>query len=172
MHNVQMITLGIAFVFFASCSGQSNKAVEDQKKAYQALQQYTPTGEAPRSDLHMKATIDGKPWVADKLIPDPDTRSNSYHVSGSANDIRIGFDVWVPRLKAGDVIEFKEGHAADLTLSDDVGFYAGRTGKFTVTKVDGDGFEGTFYFTANTVRGPQKHEITNGELRFPWPKRS
>jgi hypothetical protein len=172
MRYVQMITTSLVFMFFARCSGQSNKAVEDQKKAYQALAQYTPQGEAPRANLYMKASIDGKPWVADKLIPDPDTRSNSYRVSGSANDITIGFYVWVPRLKAGDIIEFKEGHAADLTTTDDIGFYAGRKGKFIVTKVDADGFEGTFYFTANTVRGSQTHEITNGELRFPWPKRS
>ncbi len=54
-------TIALVFFIFASCSGQSNKVVEDQKKAYQALDKYTPKGEAPGANLFIKATIDGKP---------------------------------------------------------------------------------------------------------------
>lgn len=172
MRYVQTITSIIVFVCFASCSGQSNKAVEDPKKVYQAIVANTPQGVPPRGDLYMKATIDGKPWVASRLIPDPDKRNDDYRVTGSTDDITIGFYVWVPHLKAGDVTKFNENHAADFITNDDIAFYGGRTGKFTVTKVDADGFEGTFFFTANTVRGSGQHEITNGVLRFPWAKRN
>jgi hypothetical protein len=119
----------------------------------------------------MKATIDGKPWKATKLIRDESIGSNNYRVTGVGNETTIGFYVYLPHLKVGDVTEFREDNAADFITNDEHSFYGARTGKFVITKLDEQGFEGTFYFTATTSSASKKYEVTGGSLRFPWAKR-
>jgi hypothetical protein len=158
-------------VLFNNCTGRTGSAVEAQKLANQILVKNAVPGESPNANLFMKAVIDDKEWTADKLIPDEDARSNSYRVTGSANGTTIGFYVYVPHIKVGDTHNFGEGNAADFITDDENSFYGGRSGKFEVTKLDDDGFEGRFYFTASTVSAAKKHEVTEGVLRFPWAKR-
>ena len=158
-------------ILFTKCNGQAGSAVEAQKLANEIREKTSVPGESPNTNLFMKARIDGKEWTADKLIPDESKGSNNYRVTGSANGTSIGFYIYIPHIKVGDVSKFGENNAADFITDDENSFYGGRTGKFTVTKLDNDGFEGTFVFTASTSSASKKYEVTEGQLRFPWVKR-
>ena len=163
------LSLFCILVLFAKCSGQSS-AVQAQKLANEISEKTAVPGEAPGANLYMKAVINGKKWEADKLIPDQ-SRSSEYRVTGAAKGTTIGFYVYIPHITVGSETKFGESHAADFITDDENSFYGGRTGKFIITKVDEDGFEGTFYFTASTSSATKKYDITEGVLRFPWAKR-
>ena len=171
MRYLSQVLLFSILVLFTKCNGQAGSAVEAQKLANEIREKTAVPGETPNANLYMKAVIDGKQWTADKLIPDDSRGSNNYRVTGSANGTTIGFYVYTPRLQAGDISNFKEGNAADFITDDENTFYGGRTGKFVVTKVDDEGFEGTFHFTAATSSATKKYEVTEGVLRFPWVKK-
>jgi len=158
-------------IFFTQCSGQTKSAIEAQKLANEISAKTATPGLAPSESLYMKATIDGKQWAATKLIPDESVGSNNYRVTGEGNETTIGFYIYVPHLKVGDITRFGETNAADFMTNDEQVFYGARTGEFVITKLDDQGFEGTFYFTATTASVPKKFEVTSGSLRFPWPKR-
>ena len=159
-------------LFLSSCHGQSTKAGEDAIKLADQIKEKTNIpGVPPDEHIHMTATVDGKSWTADHLMPDRSTGSNEYRVQAAGNGISIGFYVYTPHLKIGSEERFGESNAVDLIFDDRSGFYGGRKGRFVVTKVDDDGFEGNFYFTATTSGGPGTVEVKDGTLRFPWPKR-
>ena len=165
-----LVFFGIS-LFFIQCSGQTKTAKEAQKLANEISEKTAVPGESPGENLYMKATIDGKPWTATKLIRDNSISSNNYRVTGTVNGTTIGFYVYLPHLKAGDAARFYEGNVADFITNDENVFYGGSTGKFVVTKLDDQGFEGTFYFTAGSTGVSKKFEVTGGSLRFPWAKR-
>jgi Family of unknown function (DUF6252) len=165
-----LLILGV-LVLFSNCSGHTNSEVEAQKLANEIRDKTAVPGESPNANLFMKAVIDGNQWTADKLIPDEDAKSSNYHVNGSANGTSIAFYVSTSHIQAGDVHNFGETNAADFMTDDENVFYGGRTGKFEVTKVDEEGFEGKFNFNASSARAPKKFEVTEGVLRFPWAKR-
>jgi hypothetical protein len=158
-------------IFFTQCSGQTGSAAEAKKLANAISEKTAIPGESPSESIYMKATIDGKQWTADKLIRDESVGSNNYRVTGVGNGSTIGFYVYVPHLKVGDVTNFGESNAADFITDDENSFYGARTGKFVITKLDDQGFEGTFYFTATTTSATKKYEVTSGSFRFPWAKK-
>jgi hypothetical protein len=158
-------------LFFVQCSGQAKTAIEAQKLANEISDKTAIPGESPTGNIYMKAIINGKPWTASKLIRDNSIGSNNYRVTGTGNGTTIGFYVYLPHLKAGDDARFYEGNVADFITDDENVFYGGSTGKFVVTKVDNQGFEGIFYFTASSKDVSKKFEVTGGSLRFPWPKK-
>lgn len=158
-------------LFFVQCSGQTKTAMEAQKLANEIREKSAIPGESPGENIYMKAIIDGKPWTATKLIRDNSVGSNDYRVTGTGNGTTIGFYIYLPHIKTGDVSKFYEGNVADFITNDEHAFYGGRTGKFVVTKLDDQGFEGTFYFTASSNDVAKKFEVTGGSLRFPWAKR-
>lgn len=163
------LLLFFVLVLFTKCTGQTS-AVEAQKLANAIKEKTVVPGEAPNARLFMKAVIDGKKWEADKLLPDL-SRSSEYRVSGTSNGTTIGFYIYLPHIHVGQESKFGELNAADFITEDETSFYGGRTGKFTVTKLDDDGFEGTFYFTAATSSTSKKYDVTGGVLRFPWAKK-
>ena len=167
MRFIHLLITFSALIFFSNCSGQSNKAVEDQKKAYEALAKTAPRGEAPSAAIFLKATVNGKPWTATRVFREPDARSSYYLVSGESNGMTIGFNVYHAHMKEGDVKDF----GANLAYLKDgeSGFDGGKTGKVTITKVDDNGFEGTFYFTATSDYHPEIYKVTSGSFRSPWP---
>ncbi|HTE27514.1 DUF6252 domain-containing protein [Flavitalea sp.] len=169
-HLISLSFFGI-LIFFSKCSGQTQQAAEAKKLAGEIAEKTNTPGEPSSETLYMKATIDGKPWKATRLIRDESVSSNNYRVTGTGNETTIGFYVYLPHLKVGDVTEFREDHAADFITNDEHSFYGARTGKFVITKLDDQGFEGTFYFTATTSSVSKKFEVTAGSLRFPWAKR-
>ena len=172
---MKSIISGLVFcgicLFFIQCTGQTNTAKEAQQLANKIKEKTDVPGEAPSANLFMKAVIDGTPWTATKLIRDNSIGSNNYRVTGTGNETTIGFYVYIPHLKVGDVSKFYEANVADFITNDEHVFYGGRTGKFVVTKIDEEGFEGNFSFTASSEGQAKKFEVTNGSLRFPWAKR-
>jgi len=157
-------------IFFSRCSGQSTR--DDAQKLANGIKEKMKPGEvSPGAGIYMKATINGKPWTATSLIPDKSTSSNDYRVTGTADETTIGFYIYMPHIKVGSVEKFSENHAADFITNDEQVFYGARTGKFVITKLDDEGFEGTFFFTTTSSSSTKKFEVTNGFLRFPWAKR-
>ena len=173
MKQISSIFLFTLLVFISSCNGQS-KAMEDQKKAYQILAKNSPKDHAPSDKLYMRCMIDGKPWAATELIPDPETGSSLYHLVGKTDNITIAFYVPGNRryLLPGYTRKFGDGHNADFEKTpDDVVFYGGDKGTYAITKVDDDGFEGTFNFVASPLTGSKTFQVTDGVFRFPFAKR-
>ena len=170
MRFLNPILLFSVLILFTKCTGQTGNAVEAQKLANEIKEKTAVPGEAPNTNLYMNALIDGKKWTADKLIPDQ-SRSSEYRVTGSANGTTIGFYVYIPHITVGQESKFGENNGADFITDDANTFYGGRTGKFIVTKLDDQGFEGKFYFTASTSSASKKYDVTEGVLRFPWGKR-
>ena len=169
MRSLNLLLLFSALVFFTRCSGQANSAVKDQKKAYDALAKTAPRGETPSTSIFLKATINEKPWTATRVFRDPSAGSSYYRISGESNGITIGFDVYHAHMKEGDVKDF--GPNLAYLLDGENSFDSGKTGKVTITKVDNDGFEGNFYFTANSTYHPKTYTVTSGSFRCPWARK-
>jgi hypothetical protein len=171
-----LLFIAISFILSGSYgqSSKTQKAIDDQKKAYEVLAQNAPPSMPPSDRIFMKATIGGRSWSAGHLIPETDTRTTSYRVYGEEGGVSISFYVYIDRryLKPGLTHDFSEGSAVDFETNDEVVFYGGRKGKYVITKVDDAGFEGTFFFTANSVRSKNVIEVENGVFRFPFPKHS
>ena len=173
MKQIIATTLLSLLILISSCNGQS-KAMEDQKKAYEIMAKNKPKNSAPSDKIYMRCSIDGKSWSATELIPDPETGSSLYHLVGKTDDITIAFYVPGNRryLLPGYTRKFGDGHNADFEKSnDDQVFYGGDKGTYAITKVDDDGFEGTFNFVASPLTGSKTFQVTNGVFRFPFAKK-
>lgn len=120
------------------------------------------SGTPDANGSYLKAIIDGKEWQASKMT---DYRAGSDYklVNGEAKDITIGFQIHKPT--PGMTREFREDYVADLITED--GFFGGRKGQVTVTKVDDKWIEGTFHFTASSDRSTKTYEVKNGSFRIP-----
>lgn len=166
-----LMLLGV-FLFMESCSGQSQHSTDARTLANRIQEKTNAPGISPGADIFMKATIDGEPWTASKLIPDKEPGNSEYRVTGTGNNTTIGFYVYIPHIKVGDVFKFNANHAADFITKDVNTFYGGSQGTFVVTALDDRGFEGTFNFTATTTGDSKTYKVTAGSLRFPWAKRN
>jgi hypothetical protein len=115
-----------------------------------------------QNGAYLKATIDGKKWEASKMThyrPGSDYKL----VNGETKNFTITFQVHKPT--TGMKRAFNENNVADF-LTDD-GFFGGKKGEVTVTKVDDKWIEGSFYFTATSSRSNKTYEVTNGFFRIP-----
>jgi hypothetical protein len=173
MRFLNSLLLFCLLTFLTRCSGQANTAVDDQKKAYEALKALEPAGESPSAAIYLRAVVNGKPWTASKVVRDPTIGSSYYRVTGKSNGMTIGFDVYYRRLKEGDVVGY--GSNTAFVIEAEQTYDGGNAGKITITKLDDDGFEGKFYFTATKTadeKGPSKtYVVTDGIFRFPYAKR-
>lgn len=153
---ISIIIVSLLMIFTA-CNTQAEKMAKQIEDTVSKTTTETPS----ENGIYLKATIDGKPWHAEKMIPDMDPNSSYKRIHGEKGDIMISFQLWKPQ--TGMKRKFKEDYAADFWAED--GIFGGRQGEVTVTKADDKFIEGTFYFTATTVNGSGKHEITNGSFR-------
>lgn len=134
-----------------------------EKKASEISSVVDQSSATPAADgAYLKATIDGKEWQAKKMT---DYRAGSDYklVSGETGDFTITFQIHKPT--TGLVREFRDDYVADLITDD--GFFGGKKGKLTVTKVDEKWIEGNFYFTATSDRSAKTYEVKNGLFRIP-----
>jgi hypothetical protein len=157
------ITQSLALLLIiAACNSTQSEAEETARQIKETMKANTPAAETPSENgIYLKATIDGKPWQAEKMIPDMDPNSSYKRIHGEKGEIMISFQLWKPQ--TGMKREFKEDYAADFFSED--GIFGGRKGEVIVTKADDQFIEGTFYFTATTTANNTKHEITNGSFR-------
>jgi hypothetical protein len=140
-----------------SC-GQSDA----QKKASEISGVVDQSSATETNGSWLKATIDGKKWQASKMT---DYRAGSDYklVSGQGDDFTISFQIHKPT--EGMTREFRDDNVADF-WSDD-GVFGGRKGKVTITKIDAQWIEGSFYFTANSTSSNKTYEVKDGLFRIP-----
>lgn len=152
--------------FLAACGNSGSKAAKDNTYS-----------SADAGNIHtlesgymMRAKIDGKQWTATSMLPDD--KNDSRRIQGEDDKKQaIGFYVWMRGLEAGVKRKFGDGNAADLFTNDDVMTWTGKKGEMTITKIDRDAMEGTFYFTATSTRSSKTIEVTDGYFRFPFAKK-
>jgi hypothetical protein len=153
----------LSAVFLFSCNNDKTEAQKKAGEIASVLEQQS-SGTKPDADgIYLKATIDGREWVAESITRDNPGSSNYRQVNGETTDYTISFQLWKPT--TGDKREFNEDNAANLFADD--GIFGGRKGQITVTKADNTWIEGEFYFTATSTMSDKKHEVTNGFFRIP-----
>jgi hypothetical protein len=150
-------------ILIFSCNDDKTEAQKKAGEIASVVEQQS-SGTKPDADgIYLKATIDGKEWVAESITRDNPGNSSYRQVNGETPDYTISFQLWKPN--TGDKRPFSEDNVANL-LSDD-GFFGGRKGQVTVTKADNTWIEGEFYFTATSTMSDKKYEVTNGFFRIP-----
>jgi hypothetical protein len=146
----------------ASCQSPQADAKKKAKEITETIKSTTPGAVAvSKNGFYMKATVDGKEWVATHMLPDESTSSSYERISGERGDFSISFQLWKPNV--GTKLQLNEAHAADLFSEE--GIFGGRKGEIIVTKFDGQWMEGEFRFTANSSMSKKIYEVTNGFFR-------
>jgi hypothetical protein len=158
----QTISILVLSILLFSCgSNNQQKAVEQAKEIRSSIKPGTIATSA--SGYSMSARIAGREWIANSMMP-PDA---SGRIIGYWNDEYIGLPYSKSNLTTGNKINFSEDDATDLSVSDDVGMYAGRKGEMEITKVDDKWIEGKFSFTGSSSSSAKIVEVTDGFFRIP-----
>ena len=158
-----IIALFILFLF-AKCNSTKTETKKEAEQAKTSVTQ-NPSDDVVFTSItgyYMKAKIDGKEWVANRIIHDEDAKTVT--IIGDDNTTLINFLVPLEGLKAGDKIAFNDIHSATLSIEDKATF-AGMQGAITITKIDNAVLEGGFYFTA--ITGAKKLQVTEGVFSIP-----
>jgi hypothetical protein len=111
--------------------------------------------------VYMKATIDGKKWVAANTNYMYWPGTDYELISGDTDDISIDFQLRMPR--SGMKRELGKINTAIITRGDDV--FGIKKGEITFTKADESSIEGTFYFTAISTSSAKTIEVKDGSFR-------
>ena len=159
----QAILVVVAAIILSACGGNS-AAVEQAKRTQEMIKENTP-GTVPTSatGFSMKAKVNGKEWVASTMMP-PEAPAR---IIGYLNGESISLPYDRRDMVVGSKTNF-ETSAVDLFLNDDVGMWGGHKGEMEVTKVDENGAEGKFYFTATDNN--KTVEVTEGFFRVLFSK--
>jgi len=161
-----LLTSFLLLFCLSSCNSQQSdakKLAADIKRTIEITPGSSPTREG---GLTMKATIAGKAFVANDMIP----AEAAARIIGNYGTVQISLPYDRRYLYVGKKIKFSE-HAANLFYDDEVGIWGGRQGEMEITKVDDNWAEGTFYFTGSTLDGSKTIAVTNGFFRIAVPKR-
>ncbi len=161
--NALYIIAVFACVLIPGCKGSSQSDAKDLANGIQnSVKEHTP-GTLPTSadGYYMKATINGKEWVASEMMP-PDRPSR---IIGYHNNESISLPYDRRGMIVGNKTNFKNS-AVDIFLNDDVGIWGGHVGEMEITKVDEKSAEGKFYLTADGLQTDKKLEVTDGSFRI------
>ncbi len=150
-----------AFLIFG-CQSKSEKDAKDTATGIQDMVKEHSPGTVPTSTdgFYMKATINGKEWIASEMMP-PERPARIFGVNNKES-ISLPYDR--RDMVVGNKTNFKNS-AVDLQWSDDVALYSSNVGEMEITKVDDKSAEGKFYLTANGFQSDKKLEVTNGFFR-------
>ena len=165
MKRAIIFLIAVPIISMSACNdGAQNEAVKQARQIQAAVKQATP-GTVPTSEngYYMRAKINGKEWIAKDMLPND--KSDSRRILGENNGEAISFSLWMRGLKPGHKESFSEDNAVDLFTNDDVGIWGGRKGELTITKIDDNVVEGSFYFTGSTARSDKTVEVTDGFFR-------
>ena len=163
MRNIYYVIVLFASILFFGCqSGSQNDAKDLANGIQNSVKEHTP-GTVPTSTdgYYMKATINGKEWVASEMMP-PERPSR---IIGYNNKESISLPYDRRDMVVGNKTNFKNS-AVDIFLNDDVGIWGGHVGEMEITKVDGKSAEGKFYLTADGLQTDKKLQVTNGSFRI------
>jgi hypothetical protein len=156
-----LITLAGLFIL-ASCNSQQGEANKTADQIQQQVNQNS-AGNVPTSSTgyYMKATVNGKEWIADGMTP-PEAAGR---IVGNKNKEYIGLPYNKQYLVAGKKIALGEDEAVDISFTG-IGLAITKKGEMEITKVDKEWAEGKFYFTS-TISGTDKTvEVTDGFFRI------
>lgn len=160
-------TLCTLFIFTTlltiSCQSKSEKDPEIIGKGMQDIvKEHSPgTVATSTNGFYLKATINGKEWVASEMMP-PESPSRIYGVNNKES-ISLPYDR--RDMVVGKKINFKN-NAVNLQMDDEVVIYGATVGEMEITKVEDKFAEGKFYLTANGFQSDKKLEVTNGFFRI------
>lgn len=157
----------IIVVLFSLSGNSQNSTLEKAKQVQTAIKSIRPgTIPAKEGGWSMKATINGKTWMATSMMP-PDVAGR---IIGYYNDEYIGLPYDKRYLAVGKKIKFSPDEVADLATNNDVGLWGGRKGDMEITKVDNNWAEGKFHFTGSSSRSNKTVEVTDGFFRISLAK--
>ncbi|MBC7829636.1 MAG: hypothetical protein H7122_17965 [Chitinophagaceae bacterium] len=163
------MTVIVSLMLF-SCSGSAHDEAEqlaDQIK--ETTKKNSPgTVATSESNYYMKAKIDGKNWVASHMMPDEEVNSSYIRIHGENGGDYMNFQLWKRGIESGKKFPFDDEHAANLSLEDDDGFWAGKSGELEITKLDGKWMEGKFWYKATSSGSTKTVEVTEGFFRVPF----
>ncbi|MEO7049634.1 MAG: DUF6252 family protein [Ferruginibacter sp.] len=156
-----LITLAGLFMLI-SCNSQQGEANKTAAQIQQQVNQNSPANVTTNSTgYYMKATVNGKEWIADAVTP-PEAAGR---IVGKKNMEYIGLPYNKQYLIAGKKIALGEDEAVDISFTG-VGLAITKNGEMEITKVDENWAEGIFHFTA-TISGTDKIvEVTQGSFRI------
>ncbi|MCO6497672.1 MAG: hypothetical protein J5I50_08425 [Chitinophagaceae bacterium] len=169
MKQTILIALLTFSAVFISCQ---NAAQEKAKETANAIQEtmttFSPPQVATSADGYfMKATVNGKPWVAKSMMEI--NASNTEFVRGDDGQIQIAFYIDRDHIRVGKARKFYSGHSADLNVEDNL--MSARSGEWIITKSDDSVIEGTFHFSAESTINGSKGEVSNRTFRILLKKK-
>jgi hypothetical protein len=155
----------ISLFLLSACNGKTDAEKQVDAISQASGQQATETKTPDQSGIYMSAIIDGKKWVATKMIPDLSTNSNYKQIHGETSEFTISFQIYKPA--SGVKEQLSENNASNLITDED--YFSGKKGQVEVTKMDDKWLEGTFHFSATNSRTDKVYEVTNGFFRVQAP---
>lgn len=146
--------IGIFFALFAALGPQSSVVASQS------------TGNARGS--YLRATIDGKPWVASEVVPDK-YWSEILQIQGRQGTTSLWVQLKQPT--AANVAEPLKGTDLNYYQDETFNMFMVTSGEIRVTKLDAEWVEGTFTFSGTDKRAKKSVTVTNGAFRVPRPKK-
>lgn len=161
----QTLCFTILILLFSSCQSQQSKAMKDQQKAYEKLEEVAP-GNIRTADggWTMTCKMNSKVWKAIAMFPPEDAG----RIIGYFGKESISLPYRRDRLNVGDKQTFSDHNAVDVLQSEGVAVWGGYEGGMTITKASDGWVEGTFNVTAH--EGSKTLTISDGIFRIKVTK--
>lgn len=159
----KIIVTAIVVFFLTACHGQNKEALKKAKEIETVVNENRPESVPTANEVWtLTAKINGKSWKASSMTP-PEIADR---IIGYYKEESIGLPFSKNMLVEGNITEFGEFKAADLTLDDDVIFWVGGKGQMQITKSEGPWVEGIFKFTAASSSTEETKAVTDGFFRI------
>lgn len=170
MKRIIFISVFLFAILVVACN---NTSKNEAQQTANAIENTTKTFGPPQiatsdNGYFMKATVNGKSWVAKSMMEI--NESNSEFIRGDDGHTQIAFYIDRDHIKVGKSRKFYLGHSADLSIG--VNLMSAQSGEWIITKADNDVIEGTFHFSAkSSIDGTTgKYKTVCSELFYPINK--
>lgn len=154
------------FIFLASCKSQTQKDAQQYQDAVESVvDSYKKS--TSKDGLYLSANVNGKEWVASKMLLDNDDSHPVVQAYSSDNGVLL---FYLNRKMSIGKPQDMQSNGQYNDKEDALSMLTSESGERTITKMDDKWIEGTFHFTAADKDKNKKAEITNGFFRIPRPK--
>ena len=158
----------IFFLFFTllSCGAQVQKQAQTGQTGGDDKWVSYYTEPTSTNGLYMRAKIDGKDWIPNKMTIDPKP-DDVATIEGFGGNYRILFYIDLKSIKTITTRKFEKGAMAQL-FDENYKQFDGIDGEYVITSSNQNWIEGRFHFTANGTmeNAGQKHVVTDGVFRL------